>query len=63
MASLAQTMGGTAVGLMGVGLVGENLRYLNKKKKKKGDMIRLGVTNLVGVGLIGAAAGAAAGIP
>ena len=39
---------------MSVGLIGENLKQLNKKKTTSKDMVKLGVTNVVGLSLIGA---------
>ena len=47
---------GTVPTIMGAGLVGQNLSYLRKKKKKAGSMIGLGVNNIVGTSLIQATA-------
>ncbi len=35
-----------------IGLVGGNIQYLKKKKKKSSDLIGLGATNLIGTSLI-----------
>ena len=35
-----------------IALVGENVRVLKKKKKTSKDMLKLGVTNIVGTSLI-----------
>jgi len=44
---------GLTTGLQAASLVGENLSFFGKKKKK-GGLLRLGMTNLIGTGLIGA---------
>lgn len=41
---------------MGVGLVSHNLKALKKKKQSAGDMLELGATNIIGLGLIQATA-------
>ena len=41
---------------MGAALVGHNLKVVSKKKLKNKDMVDLAATNIVGLGLIGAAA-------
>jgi hypothetical protein len=33
-------------------LVGDNLKFVNKKKKKSEDFVKMGVKNVVGVSLI-----------
>jgi hypothetical protein len=33
-------------------LLNENVKYLNKKKKKRGDLLKLGVTNILGASII-----------
>ena len=48
---------GLIPGTMAIGLLGENIAYLKRKKKKK-SIIGLGVTNLAGIGLINATASA-----
>ena len=42
--------------IQAAGLVGHNLKTINKKKKTTKDMIGLGVGNIVGVSLIRATA-------
>ena len=35
-----------------IGLVGENINFANKKKKKVGDFINIGTTNLIGTSML-----------
>ena len=46
---------GIVPGIMSVGLVAKNVKAINKPMNTK-KMMKLGVTNIVGVGLIGATA-------
>ena len=45
-----------------VALVSENMRVINKKKTNSKDIMKLGVTNIVGTSLISAQAGLIAGL-
>lgn len=38
--------------VLAAGLLANNVKYLNKKKKKNSDLFELGVTNIIGVSLI-----------
>ena len=54
----AKGMAGTAVGIGSIGLLGEGLKMLPGKRKRKGSMIK-GATNiLVGTALLSGAASA-----
>jgi hypothetical protein len=56
--AMTKSILGLTTGLQATALLGENIGYLNsKKKKKKGGMIGLGVKNIVGTGMISAQAG------
>ena len=35
-----------------VALLGHNLGVVNKKKKTTGDLVKMGITNVAGIGLI-----------
>jgi hypothetical protein len=48
---------GIVPGVMAIGLVGENLGNMKRKGKKKKNMVQMGMTNMVGMGMIGATAG------
>lgn len=54
MTDAAKAVTGIVPVAMGAGLIGHNLSYLRKKKKK--SLLKLGVENVVGVSLIGATA-------
>ena len=46
---------GIVPGLMATSLVGNNLKLMKKPTSKK--MIKVGVTNFIGIGMVGATAG------
>ena len=50
-----KAIAGIIPGVMGISLVAKNVKALNKPMNTK-KMMKLGVTNIVGVGLIGATA-------
>lgn len=58
--AMTKSLLGAVTGLQAAALVGTNLRALKKKKKK--SPFALGVTNLVGIGLVGATAQAASSV-
>lgn len=47
---------GAGVGIQSTALMASNLSLLNKKKKKKTDLVKVGVQNIVGTGLLNAQA-------
>ena len=47
---------GLAPTMQSIALAGENVKFVNKKKKKMGDFVGLGVKNIVGVEMIKAQA-------
>ena len=50
----AGSIAGLAPTMMGIALVGDNMKTINSKKKMKTtDMVNMGVKNIVGVSLIG----------
>ena len=50
----AGSIAGLAPTMMGIALVGDNMKTINSKKNMKTtDMVNMGVKNIVGVSLIG----------
>lgn len=43
---------GTAVGLQSVALLGKNLDFMNTKKVSSKNFLKMGVTNMMGIGLL-----------
>lgn len=52
-----------AIAVESVGLIGENVRFARKKKKRVSDILGVGVKNIVGTSLIRATAQAGEGLP
>ena len=57
-----KTIAGLIPTIQAAGLVGENLRVSKKKKVTTGDMLGLGMKNIVGVSIIQAEAGLIGGL-